>query len=156
MLRSLVGSEMCIRDSLPLCDLAMSDFNLDDAMQIYLRGDPNSGAIQIGKRDERLIELTVSMRNDRPCNAKSCQRPMPWTMSCMSSCIATIRACDFRERGIRHRLRVQLCRCEGTTSDTRESRRVDFRRYGKTGWTSRASEASVVQPRRAKPQRSWR
>ena len=34
----------------------MSDFNLDDAMQIYLGGDPNSGAIQIGKRDERLIE----------------------------------------------------------------------------------------------------
>ena len=32
-----------------------SDFDFDEAMCVYLGGDPNSGEIQIGMRDERLV-----------------------------------------------------------------------------------------------------
>ncbi|WP_372722427.1 hypothetical protein [Novipirellula sp.] len=34
----------------------MPEFDIDIAMQTYLGGDPNTAAIQIGKRDERLFE----------------------------------------------------------------------------------------------------
>ncbi len=34
----------------------MPEFDIDDAMQTYLGGDPETAAIQIGKRDERLTD----------------------------------------------------------------------------------------------------
>jgi hypothetical protein len=34
--------------------MADSTFDLDEAMRVYLGGDPGSGAIQIGMKDERL------------------------------------------------------------------------------------------------------
>ena len=34
----------------------MDKFDVDDAMQTYLGGDPNTGAIQIGMGDQRLAE----------------------------------------------------------------------------------------------------
>ena len=49
------GEKRC-RKNLPLSVLEMPEFDVDDAMQTYLGGDPNSAAIQIGRRDERLLE----------------------------------------------------------------------------------------------------